>query len=132
MIFGLISFWGVDMKTAKDSKKSAKPAKPTGSKSGITKDEVLKVLRNVIDPEIGMNIVDLGFIYGVDIKGANVKVRMTLTNPGCPMHSMFTHEVVQALGMAFEGVEATVELVFDPPWTPERMSKDARKKLGIK
>ncbi len=89
-------------------------------------------MRNVIDPEIGLNIVDLGFIYGVDVKGASVNVRMTLTNPGCPMHSMFTHEVESALKMAFGDVNVSVELVFDPPWTPEKMSKDARKRLGIK
>lgn len=117
-------------KAAKVAKKSAKSGAGTGGKP--TKDEVLKVLRNVMDPEIGMNIVDLGFIYGVDVEGKNVKVRMTLTNPGCPMYSMFTHEVEDALKMAFDGVKVKVELVFDPPWSPERMSKDARKKLGIK
>jgi metal-sulfur cluster biosynthetic enzyme len=96
-----------------------------------TKEKVMKVLRNVIDPEIGLEIVDLGFIYGVDIKGRNVKVRMTLTNPGCPVQSMFTRRVGEALKTAFGDVEVEVELVFDPPWTPERMSGDARKKLGI-
>jgi metal-sulfur cluster biosynthetic enzyme len=114
----------------KVAKKSAKSSEPADGK--LTKDEVLRVLRNVIDPEIGMNIVDLGFIYGVDIKGVNIGVRMTLTNPGCPMHCMFTHEVEDALKMAFGNVKVKVELVFDPPWTPERMSRDARKKLGIK
>jgi len=98
----------------------------------ITKDDVLKILKNVIDPEIGMDIVDLGFIYGIDIKDKKVRVRMTLTNPGCPMHSMFVHEVEGALKASLDGVKVEVELVFDPPWTPERMSKDARKKLGIK
>ena len=110
-------------------KASKKVSKISGK---LTKDEILKVLRNVIDPEIGLNIVDLGFIYGVDINGSNVKVRMTLTNPGCPMHRMFVNEVEEALKATFEKVKVDVELVFDPPWTPERMSKDARKKLGIK
>lgn len=102
------------------------------SKTKMTEEKVLDVLRNVIDPEIGLNIVDLGFIYGIDIKGDKVKVRMTLTTPGCPMHSMFVHEVENALKAVFDGVDVEVEIVFDPPWTPERMSKDARKKLGIK
>ncbi len=99
---------------------------------GVTKERVLEVLKNVIDPEIGINIVDLGFIYGVDIKGKKINIKMTLTNPGCPMHSMFVHEVESALKAAFDNVEVRVELVFDPPWTPEKMSKDAREKLGIK
>ena len=97
----------------------------------ITKERVLEVLKNVIDPEIGLNIVDLGFIYKVDIKGENVKIEMTLTNPGCPMHSMFVHQVETALKSAFEDADVEIRMVFDTPWTPERMSKDARKKLGV-
>jgi len=118
----------------KISKKAhaAKAKKTAKAKGMLTKDEVLKVLRNVIDPEIGLNIVDLGFIYGIDIKGNDVRVRMTLTNPSCPMHSMFVHEVEDALKATFDDAKVEVEVVFDPPWTPERMSKDARKKLGIK
>lgn len=100
--------------------------------AGVTKERVLEVLRNVIDPEIGINIVDLGFIYGVDIKGKKISVRMTLTTPGCPMHRMFVHQVENALKASFDGVDVKVELVFEPKWTPERMSKDARKKLGVK
>ncbi|MCX6817551.1 MAG: metal-sulfur cluster assembly factor [Candidatus Aenigmarchaeota archaeon] len=116
----------------KAAEKVSKSPAAKKNASAITKESVLKVLKNVIDPEIGMDIVDLGFIYGVDVKGKDVHVRMTLTNPGCPMHSMFTHEVESALKMAFGDVKVNVELVFDPPWTPERMTQDARKKLGIK
>jgi metal-sulfur cluster biosynthetic enzyme len=98
----------------------------------LTRGEILKVLKNVIDPEIGLNIVDLGFIYGVEIKGKKIHVRMTLTTPGCPMHAMFVHEVEQVLKAVFEKAEVKVELVFDPPWTPDRMSNEAKKKLGVK
>ena len=98
----------------------------------VTKEKVLGVLKNVIDPEIGINIVDLGFIYGVDIKEKEIHIKMTLTTPGCPMHSMFVHEVENALKATFDDMDVEVEVVFDPPWTPERMSKDARKKLGVK
>jgi len=98
----------------------------------LTKEEILKVLKNVIDPEIGINIVDLGFIYGIDIKGKKIHIKMTLTTPGCPMHSMFVHEVEQALKAVFDKVEVKVELVFDPPWTPDKMSNEAKKKLGVK
>ncbi|NIO23328.1 MAG: DUF59 domain-containing protein [Candidatus Aenigmarchaeota archaeon] len=98
----------------------------------LTKEEVIKVLRNVVDPEVGINIVDMGFIYGVEIKGKKVHIKMTLTTPGCPMHSMFVHEVKQSLESAFDDVEVQVEVVFDPPWTPEKMSNEAKKKLGFK
>ncbi len=98
----------------------------------ITKEEVLKVLRNVVDPEIGINIVDLGFIYGIEIKEKKIHIKMTLTVPSCPMHAMFTHEVENALKSVFEDADITVELVFDPPWTPDKMSNEAKKKLGIK
>ncbi|NIO22216.1 MAG: DUF59 domain-containing protein [Candidatus Aenigmarchaeota archaeon] len=98
----------------------------------LTKEEILKVLKNVIDPEIGVNIVDLGFIYGVEIEGNKVHIKMTLTTPGCPMHSMFVHEVENAIKAVFEKVEVKVELVFDPPWTPDKMSDEAKKKLGVK
>lgn len=98
----------------------------------LTKEEVLKVLRNVTDPEIGLNIVDLGFIYGIEIKGKKIRVKMTLTTPGCPMHAMFRHEVENALKSVFEDADIAVELVFDPPWTPDRMSNEAKKKLGIR
>jgi metal-sulfur cluster biosynthetic enzyme len=118
-------------KVAKKAKASKK-AKTSSAMGKLTRDGILKVLRNVIDPEIGINIVDLGFIYGVDISGSNVRVRMTLTNPGCPMHQMFVHEVEDALKATFDNVKVNVELVFDPPWSPERMSKDAKRKLGIK
>lgn len=119
-------------KARNPKKVSGTKAKTAMVKDMLTKEEVLNVLRNVIDPEIGLNIVDLGFIYGIDIKGSSVKVRMTLTNPSCPMHSMFVHEVEDALKMVFSDANVEVEVVFDPPWSPERMSKDARKKLGIK
>ena len=122
----------VKAKISSKGRKAGSKSEDGKSLGKLTKDGVLNVLKNVIDPEIGLDIVDLGFIYGVDISDNNVKVRMTLTNPGCPMHSMFTHEVESALKMAFGDVKVAVELVFDPPWSPERMSKDARKKLGIK
>ena len=126
------------MKGRKKVKKAVKKAKAaqkprtSGAVGKLTQDEILRILRNVIDPEIGINIVDLGFIYGIDVDGNSVRVRMTLTNPGCPMHQMFIHEVEDALKATFDDVKVNVELVFDPPWSPERMSKDAKRKLGIK
>jgi len=100
----------------------------------VSKEEVLKALEEVYDPEIGMNVVELGQIYDVFIEGENmdaVKVRMTLTVPGCPLASMITEQVARRIHQ-IEGVRfADVELTFDPPWSPEMMSPEARAKLGL-
>ncbi|MBN2043091.1 MAG: metal-sulfur cluster assembly factor [Candidatus Aenigmarchaeota archaeon] len=96
----------------------------------VTKEDILKVLKQITDPEIGINIVDMGFIYDLKITEKAITVKMTLTTPGCPMHSMFTAEVEGILKKMF-GKKVIVELVFDPPWTPEKMSAEARKKLGF-
>ncbi|MEM5799570.1 MAG: metal-sulfur cluster assembly factor [Candidatus Aenigmatarchaeota archaeon] len=96
----------------------------------LTKSQVIKKLKDCYDPEIPINIVDLGLIYNVKIEGNNVYVKMTLTAVGCPLASFITEDVknkIKELGV--ENVE--VELVWDPPWTPERMSKEAKIILGI-
>ena len=87
----------------------------------LTEADVLVTLRQVIDPELGQNIVDLGLIYSVNIEGAKVSVTMTLTTPGCPMHESICWGVKCAL-LNLEGVDdAEVELVWDPPWHPSMM-----------
>jgi metal-sulfur cluster biosynthetic enzyme len=92
---------------------------------------VLDTLRQVIDPEIDCNIVDLGLIYGISITGRKVDVQMTLTTRGCPMHESIARGVKLAL-LNLEGVrDADVEIVWDPPWQPEMMSKEARERLGV-
>ena len=93
---------------------------------------ITKALRTVYDPEIPVNIHDLGLIYGIDITGAGeVVVRMTLTAPNCPMASMIVMQV-EAKVKAVEGVTAAkVDLVWDPPWTPDRMSEAAKLDAGI-
>ena len=94
------------------------------------REKVLNVLKSVRDPEIGASIVDLGLIYDVKVENDKVKVLMTLTSIGCPLASFIISEVESKLKQAgFKEVE--VKLTFDPPWTPERMSKQLRKKLGI-
>jgi len=76
-------------------------------------------LRAVLDPELGMSIVDLGLVYGVEVRDGTVLVTMTLTTPGCPLHGAMTGWVRQAV-MLVPGVESVeVQLTFDPPWTPE-------------
>jgi metal-sulfur cluster biosynthetic enzyme len=87
----------------------------------VTEAEVFAALRQVIDPEIGENIVDLGLIYSVNITGGKVVVTMTLTTPGCPMHESICWGVKCAL-LNLPGVDdAEVDLVWDPPWHPSMM-----------
>ena len=96
-----------------------------------TTEEVREALRHVEDPELGMDIVDLGLLYDVEVEDGKVKVIHTLTSMGCPVGPMIQeqiHEVVTALP---EVNDVEVELTWDPPWTPEKMSEDAKFILGI-
>ena len=96
-----------------------------------TKDEVVEALRQVEDPELGMDIVDLGLLYEVEIEGPNVKVTHTLTSMGCPVGPMI-QEDIDRVAREVPGVEdVDVELTFDPPWTPDKMSDDAKFILGF-
>ena len=97
----------------------------------IAKEDVMKVLKTCYDPEIPVDIVDLGLVYGVNVKGNDVKIKMTLTAPGCPMHSMITADVEEKVKKIKGVKKVDVELVWDPPWSPDRMSPKIRKKLGI-
>jgi metal-sulfur cluster biosynthetic enzyme len=97
----------------------------------ITEAQVLDTLRQVLDPELGCNIVDLGLIYGVRIDGDNVSVQMTLTTQGCPMHESIAGGAQAAL-LNLPGVQqAEVEVVWDPPWHPAMMSENGRALLGM-
>jgi FeS assembly SUF system protein len=97
----------------------------------VSKDAVMAALKNCYDPEIPVNIVDLGLVYDVRVKDETVEVDMTLTAPGCPMSAMISEDVKEKLE-DLEGVKtAVVRMVWDPPWTPERMSDDAKKSLGF-
>ena len=97
----------------------------------VTEDMVIEKLREVHDPEIPINIIDLGLVYAIDILPARVDVQMTLTALGCPMAGEVMADVRDHL-LQLPGVQdAGVELVYDPPWNPERMSEDARWELGL-
>ncbi len=92
---------------------------------------ILETLRQVVDPEIDCNIVDLGLVYGVTIEGGKVSVKMTLTTPGCPMHESISWGVKNAL-LGMEGVEdADVQVVWDPPWHPSMMTDAGRARVGM-
>ena len=96
----------------------------------LTEAVVLEALRQVIDPEIGCNLVDLGLLYSVKIDGGNVRVTMTMTSPGCPMHESLCGGVQRAL-LNLENVsDAEVELVFDPPWHPSMMTEAGHAMTG--
>ncbi len=96
-----------------------------------TKDEVYEALHSCYDPEIPVNIVDLGLIYDVDINDDKVNVKMTLTAPGCGMGAMIASDAHKKI-LELPGVsEANVDLVWDPPWDPSRISDEAKQKLGI-
>lgn len=97
----------------------------------IDKEAVYDKLRECYDPEIPVNVVDLGLIYGLKIEGSSVSITMTLTAIGCPVAPEVMAEV-EGRVREVEGVEqCDVTLTFDPPWTTERMSEDARWELGI-
>lgn len=97
----------------------------------VSQEQVWESLRNCYDPEIPINIVDLGLIYDVQIVDDVVNLKMTLTAQGCPAHGLISEQVKYQLQQVPGVREANVQVVWDPPWDPSRMSSEARKKLGI-
>ena len=96
-----------------------------------TKEEVREALRQVEDPELGMDIVDLGLLYDVEVEGPKVKLTYSLTSMGCPAGPLIAGDM-ERVTREVEGVEdVEMELVFDPPWTPDKMSDDAKFILGF-
>jgi metal-sulfur cluster biosynthetic enzyme len=97
----------------------------------VTREDVVEALHQVEDPELGMDIVELGLMYDVEVDGPNVKIIYSLTSMGCPAGPMIADGIIDAAS-AVPGVEsAEAELTFDPPWTPDRMSDDAKFILGF-
>ena len=100
--------------------------------SVAAEDQVIAALRTVHDPEIPVNIYDLGLIYDTTIHASGtIEIEMSLTAPGCPVAGEMPGEVARAVAALPGAGEVTVRLVWDPPWTPERMSEDARLALGM-
>lgn len=102
----------------------------------VTEDEVLTALKQCYDPEIPVNIVDLGLIYGVRFEPAaddrqDVTIDMTLTAQGCPAHVQIGEQVKSRVEQLPGVRNATVNMVWNPPWSPERLTADARRQLGI-
>ncbi|MGI8921937.1 MAG: metal-sulfur cluster assembly factor [Solirubrobacteraceae bacterium] len=97
----------------------------------VTEDAVTDALANVIDPELGLDFVELGLVYEVAIEGGRVDITFTLTTPACPIGPQVSEQMQEFVG-EIEGVEEVVpHMVFSPPWSPERMSEDAKFALGF-
>lgn len=100
----------------------------------ITKERVMEVLKNCYDPEIPINIVDMGLIYGVDVNNeeGKVHVTMTLTGQGCPAHQSMSEDARMRVLTSVDGVkDCVVEVVWEPPWHPRMMTPEAKRQLGI-
>jgi metal-sulfur cluster biosynthetic enzyme len=96
-----------------------------------TKEDVVEALRAVEDPELGMDIVELGLLYDVEVEGPKVKVIHTLTSMGCPVGPMIQENIDQIARSMADVEDVEVELTWDPPWSPEKMSDDAKFILGF-
>ncbi|HFD04583.1 MAG TPA: DUF59 domain-containing protein [Firmicutes bacterium] len=98
----------------------------------VDRNKIIEALSTVYDPEVGIDIVNLGLVYNIDIKDDVVNVTMTLTVPGCPLATTITQDAKNAVS-AVEGVrEANVNLTFDPPWNVDMLSDAAKERLGYK
>ena len=97
----------------------------------VSAESIRELLRRVLDPDLHINIVDLGLVYNVELQGAVVSVAMTLTSPACPYGPYLVHQV-QELVKTVKGVDdVQLDIVWDPPWGPERMSEEVRLDLGF-
>ena len=112
-----------------------KPAQSVGDAMPVSEEAVREALKQVVDPELFVNVIDLGLVYVVTLQEAdektNVEIEMTLTSPACPAGPQLIQQSKDVLGR-LEGVgDVNVKLVMIPPWTPDRMTEDARDQLGI-
>lgn len=100
-------------------------------RAGTTIEDVTDALREVIDPELGLDFVELGLIYGIEIEGEVVNVTYTLTSPGCPIGPQVAEQIDEFVGELAGVSEVNAQMTFTPPWTPDRMSEDAKFALGF-
>ena len=95
-------------------------------------EQIRSALRQVIDPELGINVIDLGLVYNLEIQSDHVRVVMTMTSPACPLHSFLSDSIRKAVVSSVPGIKSVeIEMVWDPPWGPEKMSEAARRQLGL-
>ncbi len=111
---------------------NASPTEPiAASRAERRRDDVIAALTQVWDPELGLDVVSLGLVYDVRVDGDDVEIDMTLTTPGCPVSEQLPSEAYAAVREAVADATVTVNVVWDPPWTPERLSDDALRQLGF-
>jgi len=107
------------------------PVRAKVTMTALTEELIRKTLRSVKDPELNLNIIDIGLVYDVEIEGGDVEVKMTLTSPGCPAGPEILGDTEQAI-KTLDGVESVnIELVWEPYWTPERIDPRVRAFLGL-
>lgn len=97
----------------------------------VNEEQVREALKKIEDPEIGLNIVDLGLVYDIDVEGGTVSVRMTLTSPGCPVGPQILNGSKMVIQELEDVEEANIELVWEPFWTPDRITPEYRAMLGL-
>jgi metal-sulfur cluster biosynthetic enzyme len=97
----------------------------------VTRDDILTALKDVYDPEIPVNVVDLGLIYGVEVTDGDVDVKMTLTFAGCGMGPYIAQQAEWRIAEVDGVDDINVEMVYDPPWTPDLITEDGKKTLGL-
>ena len=98
--------------------------------SSFMKLEIIEVLRRVIDPELGINIIDMGLVYAIRVAEERILIDMTLSSPYCPMGDSILKAVVNSLDQAFPGFEAVVTLVWEPAWSYDQLTEEGKKLLG--
>ncbi|MFL2764402.1 MAG: metal-sulfur cluster assembly factor [Dehalococcoidia bacterium] len=97
----------------------------------VTRDDVLEALKDVYDPEIPVNVVDLGLVYDVDVVENDVSIQMTLTFAGCGMGPYIAQQAEWRIAELEHVEDVNVEMVYEPPWTPEMITEDGKKQLGL-
>jgi metal-sulfur cluster biosynthetic enzyme len=116
------------METVEQNAAPVAPDQPAGT---VSRDQVWEALSQVMDPELHMNIVSLGLVYGVEIRGGDVDVEITLTSPGCPYGPQLLYAVEQTVRTVDGVKEVSLNVVWEPPWGPDKMSEEARLELGL-
>ena len=95
-------------------------------------DDILATLKTVIDPELGINIVDLGLVYAAVRTATGINIELTMTTPACPLGEMMSEEIKLVLRDRFSDLpDVRVDIVWDPPWSPDLMSEESRRQLGM-
>lgn len=95
------------------------------------RERIREALRDVVDPEVGVNVVDLGLVYGIEERDGDVRIALTMTSPTCPLHEYLSTHAERAVRRALPNVHSVrVDIVWEPPWRPDMMTEETRRQLG--